>query len=67
MDIGYSRTRYRMWSSITLAHNTVMVDRMNQDGTRYGNTKGNVTMFYNDEQVSFDSSGCTRSIRQRQG
>ncbi len=32
-DIGYQRNRLRHWASCTLSHNTVVVNRANQNGT----------------------------------
>ena len=47
-DIGYNLTNYRQWSAMSLSHNTVVVDRMNQNGV---NSKGNVLMYFDDAQA----------------
>ena|GEM_PF-2707117 len=41
-DIGYNNTVYRRWAELTLSHNTVIVDRKNQNGP---DSKGNVQFF----------------------
>lgn len=44
-DIGYNRTKYRRWASTTLSHNTVVVDRKQQDGVT---TKGRLLAYAED-------------------
>lgn len=55
-DIGYTHTIYRRWTNLTLSHNTVVIDRKNQDASGdstnpKGNAKGNVTMYYPSEDA----------------
>ncbi|MDP6777695.1 MAG: heparinase II/III family protein, partial [Candidatus Latescibacteria bacterium] len=45
-DMGYTHTRYRRWTTATLAHNTVMVDGQDQDpGWRDRPTDGNLLLY----------------------
>ncbi|HBN85400.1 MAG TPA: hypothetical protein DDZ89_16340, partial [Clostridiales bacterium] len=37
-DLGYTHTRNRSWTASTLAHNTVVVNQRNSNGTHVGNT-----------------------------
>jgi len=45
-DIGYTHTRYRRWSTSTLAHNTVMVDGVEQNsGSEDRPSDGNLLLY----------------------
>jgi len=51
-DIGYTHTRYRRWATSTLAHNTVMVDGVEQNsGSETQPSDGNLLMYVPGDDV----------------
>ncbi len=59
-DIGYTHTRYRRWSTSTLAHNTVMVDGVEQhSGSESQPSDGNLLLYILSDEVlqAIEASG----------